>query len=99
MNDAKSVFLRQIQGRDRVFVLKEPLPVSASYEDGFFFIETERFNILGYGPTYEQAVQDFQRYFEFLWREYVEADDQELTAGARRLRDFLLGLVDGGEGH
>lgn len=83
----------QILGKDRVFILKEHLHAVLSYEDGLFFIENERFNILGYGPTREQAVQDFQRYFEFLWHEYAEADDQELTPDAKKLKDALRSLV------
>ena len=88
------VLFDRIRGKDREFILKKRLHAVLSYEDGLFFVEDERFNILGYGPTRREAVRAFQRCFEFLWHEYAEADDRELTSDAKRLKETLQSIVE-----
>lgn len=80
----------------RVYPLRVPLLLNASYENGYWRYEAEGLPLWGTAPRREDALQALHEHFAYLWREFAEEADDRLDAMARELKIQLLQMSQGG---
>ena len=78
---------------DLTLVLNDPLEVEPSFEDGEYFLRIPEFNIYISAPTLGEASDELQSDIIWLWREYVDEQDEDFTFDAKQLRERLQSLV------
>lgn len=74
--------------------LREPLSVAPDFSDGLVTFEHASLDIVAYARTRAEAEQAFGDELAWLWEEYAEADDADLSPEARLLKQRLRGLVE-----
>lgn len=78
---------------DITLVLNAPLEVKPSFEDGEYSLSIPELNIYISAPTLGDAGDELQSDIIWLWREYVDVQDEEITLDAQQLREKLQNLV------
>lgn len=76
-----------------VLSLKEPIEITPCFEDQAVVFEYPKLNIIASGATRDEAVTELQSDIYWLWREYAEEDDDNLTNDAILLKKYLKDLV------
>lgn len=69
------------------------LKVESSLESKGFALHNEEFSIHVYGHSLKEAVEDLGEEIEFLWSEYLSADQEEIHPSAHDLRNKLRELI------
>lgn len=85
--------MRRFEHGGRRYTLKQPVVVQISYDDGLWEYSNEALNIRGYAERRDEALHGLHECFDFAYRDIAEADDNELSDGARKLKDRLRSLV------
>lgn len=93
----KEVSLQRIVRGDDELVLREPVVVSIDCKDGQWTAENTELGIVVVDEDYDECLVAFQEEFYFAWEEYGQANDSQLTVGAKSLKQALVGLVRGVE--
>ena len=75
------------------FVLTRPLEAVRRLDRHLWVLESERLGFLGYGSTFEEALEAFSMEFSSAWHHIAEESDHRLTEDARALKAELLALV------
>lgn len=88
---AEAIKFRRIIGTDSDAALKEPAPVSISY-DGRWTLRNDDLGISVTKDTWDDAVQSFHEYFMFLCGEYL-VEGKELSDEEIQIRDLLATMV------
>ena len=73
-----------------------PLRVEPDLSDDLYVFAHHELGIAAHGETREEAEEAFREELGWLWTNYVEADDAELSADAIELKRRLLGLCGQG---
>lgn len=73
--------------------LKESILVDTVFENEQYIVSNEDFGLLAVAPSLKLAVEEIQDELAVLWAEYVNAEEQGLTEGAKQLRRKLIELV------
>ncbi|MBU0609031.1 MAG: hypothetical protein KKI08_14185, partial [Armatimonadetes bacterium] len=76
--------------------LPSPLSVPATFSDNLLSFEYEPLGIVAYGQTRDEAEAAFREELVWLWEEYADAPEEDLADDARRLKQQLHELVEGG---
>lgn len=76
-----------------VLSLKEPIEITPYFEDQAVVFEYPKLNIISSGATRDEAVTELQSDIYWLWKEYVEEDDDNLTNDAIELKKYLKDIV------
>jgi len=71
------------------YILKTPIRCKVRYEDGYWFYNNEEYRLSAYGKTREDALLTLNEQFAYMCEVYPDKKDEELTKGARKLRDLL----------
>ena len=88
-----AVNLDEIRFDSTIYRLKAPLQVILSFEDEAWNCEDCQHQIVSFGDTREAALHSFCEDFAVLWEVIANASDDELTADAQRVKDFLISIV------
>jgi hypothetical protein len=73
---------------------KKPIIVKLFWQSKHWWHEYLDLNILSYGLKVEESWEKFSAEFFFLWKEFVQKDDTDLTLDAREVKQKLLSLVE-----
>lgn len=95
--DLSSVKLSNISAFDTTLELVSPMVIEPSFDDQEVILEYPAFHIIASGETRGQAIRVFEEDFIWLWKEYAQASDNELTADAIQLKNDLLSMIKGGD--
>lgn len=90
--DLSPVLLHEIQVDDGTLFIDPPLTLNPALDgetQQFFVAELEDFNLILSGPTRDALLDDLADQLGFIWREYGEANEDELTDDAIELRRLL----------
>jgi hypothetical protein len=86
--------IEEIKNSGRIFRLSEPIVVSVFCEDAIFYCEFKPLSILAFGQTKTEARHAFQEDFAMMWDEIAQSPDDQLTPGAKLVKNRLLALVN-----
>ncbi len=73
---------------------KEPVLIDVVFEEDKYVASNDDLGLLVAASSMEAVVAGVEEEFGILWFEYVQADVGTLTAGARKFREMLVGLVE-----
>ncbi len=83
-----------ITSKEGTFTLVHPLKCKVHRDDnGLIVIECDELRIRSYAYTREEAENLFYEEFCYMWHEYAEADDTELSQDAIELKKVFCDLV------
>ena len=91
--DLNPVRLRTVSAADLTLVLRQPLEIAPFLDGQEIVAELRELNIIAAGTTREAMLRDLEDDFVWVWQEYGQADDAELSADARRLKETIKNLV------
>jgi hypothetical protein len=91
--DLSPVRLRTVSAADLTLVLRQPLEIAPFLDGQEIVAELPELNIIAAGTTREAMLRDLEDDFVWVWQEYGQADDAELSADARRLKETIKNLV------
>jgi hypothetical protein len=73
--------------------LKAPVEAAVKYENGIWMLTNDSLGIVVSKDNWDSAVQQFHDYFVFLWTQYTEKKDTDLSDEEKDIKDFLLKLI------
>jgi len=88
-----SVSFRRMISSTGDIELKAPVDAAVKYEDGIWILTNEELGIIVSKDNWDSAVQQFHDYFVFLWTQYVDKNDSDLSDEEKEVKSFLLRLV------
>lgn len=91
--DLSPLRISRISANGLTLFLNKPIYLKPSFFDQSFILEYEPFNIIADGITREEAINNFEKDFVWLWKEYAQTEDELLTLDAATLKRELLALV------
>ncbi len=91
--DISPVKLSTIRGEKISIELNKPLVIEPVFENQEVVLYYDDFNIIAAGQNRDEAVQEFEQDFLWLWQEYVLADDELLSADAITMKLALQDMV------
>jgi hypothetical protein len=68
----------------------EPITAEVTVRDGEYFCENEDLSIIAMSHTQEGCIEEFKEEILFVWNEYGKAEDSQLTADAKVLKEKIL---------
>jgi len=76
--------------------LKREIKLDVSYaeEDDMWLLKYPELEIVAYGSTYDEAIQDFQEDFIELYEHFVYGDESKMVGRALKIRKLLNELVE-----
>ena len=84
--------LHRIISEKQEFTLREPLVVSVAFQDAWI-LKNEELGIMVASKDYDDCIKQFYEEFAFIWNEYGNASDEELTEDAKALKQRILQCV------
>ena len=94
--DEGDLSVTEIAAGQTTLPLSQPLSVPVDFSDNLVVFEYEPLGIIACGETREQAEQAFGVELTWLWEEYGQTPDDELSPDTRELKTHLLALLAGG---
>ncbi len=91
--DLSPVKLLVVRGEDMAIELKEPLLIEPAFENQEVVLYYSNFNIIAAGQDRDEAVQEFEQDFIWLWKEYALAEDELLSEDAITMKLELKDMV------
>ncbi len=76
--------------------LTNPIDLFLELEDGSCILYNHDYRLLAVAPDLREGLAEITAEFEENWKDFVERDESELTAGALQFRGKLLSLFDEG---
>lgn len=76
-----------------VKLLRTPLMLRVTEEDGEIFVENEALNIFGHGKTLHAAIQAFSRDLAYFWTYYRGLPDEDVARDGATLKGRYEDLV------
>jgi hypothetical protein len=86
--------IAEVRNAGRIFRLNDPILVSEFCENAIFYCESKRLSILAFGHTQNEARRAFHEDFAVMWDEIAQSPDDQLTPGAKLVKDRFLALVN-----
>lgn len=77
-----------------IFEFREPITAKVNFIDEMVVLENDNFNILIIADHWEEALEQFEESFVFLWEKIALESDENLTEGAINLKNILNDLVE-----
>ncbi len=93
LEDWKALILEKVDGTKYSFVFTNPIPFEITEEDSLTLLKYQPLNILVSGTNIQEAVSELGATIDFLWNEYVLADQSELHASGLSLKESLLAHI------
>lgn len=91
--DLSPLSLKVIETAEGRLVLREPMVLSPSFEEQEVVFQVPELNIVASGPTREDAVEELCADMTWLWKEYAQESDEELSGDANELAKRLRAMV------
>lgn len=91
--DLSPVRLTSVTTPHLTLVFNRPLAFSPVLEDQELVVELPEYNIIATGATRDAVIKELENDLIWVWREYGLADDAELSADARQLKQAIRSLV------
>lgn len=82
-----------INVNNRQYILLFPLRCLFEKEDGFYTIENELLDIIGTGLTQDEAEQNFNEEFDFLYHRLNQLTNEQLTKRLIRIKGILNNYI------
>ncbi len=93
-NVSETLLISRFESDGRAFILNSPLAVEVELNaDGLWVYHHEKLNLYGYVSNRDDAIEDLNRNFRFMYEEIAEEAEANLDGAARELRRCLLGIV------
>lgn len=92
--DFRPLRIKVITVGSRRFHLKKPISVELDFQDSVWSYEYLPLGIITCSPSRSEALSQFWEEFEFIWEEYAQERDENLTLDAQELKRHLLELVE-----
>lgn len=74
--------------------LKEPLKASLDFIDEKIVLENDKYKLLAIADDWDEALSQLQEQFVFLWEEFTQASDKELSEEGIIFKNKLLKQVE-----
>lgn len=74
--------------------LKEDVSIDLIFENDLYIAFNDDLGLLVAAPSMKEAIEGIDEELAILWSEYVEAEEQGLTDGAKKFKDKLIELVE-----
>lgn len=81
----------------KIRCLFKPLAVKIEAVDGSWVIENERFRIVAIAPDYDTSLKDFAEQVVYLYEEYKNCADKDLTKDGLRFKHEIMGYFGGNQ--
>ena len=91
---ANIMLFDEVRWANRSFRLRRQLSCHFGRDEEFVTLSCPDLGFTSYGKTSDEAKQEFQEEFAFVWDEYSGSSDSRLTPRARQLKHRLIELVD-----
>jgi hypothetical protein len=82
---------------DFVLVFNSPYKINVRQEDGYFIHEDSYLDMTCWGKTLEELFESVFEEFNFIWRTYARAEDNELDSSAVVMKNVLLAIAKEGK--
>lgn len=82
-----------INMNEKQYVLNYPLRCLFAKEDGFYIIHNEQLDLIGTGESQDEAEENFNEEFDFLFNRLNSLDDSKLSTRLVRVKGFISDLV------
>ncbi|MHB8566713.1 MAG: hypothetical protein ACYC9U_06395 [Nitrososphaerales archaeon] len=83
---------RVFAGKDE-FVLRDSLVVSIDYAQDAWVMKNKELGIMATSPDYDECLKEFGDQFAFIWKEYGNSSDANLTKDAKALKQQIIQYV------
>jgi len=93
--DKPKLPVSRIEKEGMTLIFKEPYTLSVEYDNEYNRIvhRNEKLNLVISGETLDEVVDKFFDSFCFIWDEYAKEIDNNLTAQAIEMKEYLLTLA------
>jgi hypothetical protein len=88
-----TTYLQTASSGDLKLVFTRPLVVNLSDDGRKVVASLPEFGLFAPAATAEAALAELQKDLVWLWREYGEADDAELSGDARKLKQAMKKVI------
>lgn len=75
------------------YILKYPLRCSYEQEDSYYVIQYELLDLIGTGPTSDEAEKSFNEEFDFLYTKLSSTPNKKLSRHLQKVKSFFEELV------
>lgn len=82
-----------IESENKVYHLNFPIRCNLEHEDDQYFISCEMLDIFSSGATQNEAQENFNIEFDFVYSRYIELDDEELSNKNLNIKKLLIYFV------
>ncbi|MEN3004725.1 hypothetical protein [Dehalobacterium formicoaceticum] len=93
MGRTNSIKFDVIKGSGLKLILSKRIELKTIFDNGEYVLENPELNIFLSAATLEEIKEEFESDFIFLWKEYAESDDKDMTLDAIDLKHLLTSLV------
>ncbi|WP_316557001.1 hypothetical protein [Methanimicrococcus hongohii] len=73
--------------------VKKEIPFEVTLEDDIYIIQNDIFDIFSFNRDLEKAKIEIEEQIQFLWSEYVLANEEELAPIGLVLKNLLLNYI------
>lgn len=87
------VRLSRIITEEMELKLFKDMIVNVNYEDDMWFLGYPELNIVSYGDTYDEALDDFQADFAELYQNFVFEDEKNMSKNSLKFKEYFKKLV------
>jgi hypothetical protein len=85
--------INRFEHAGRCYPLFAPITVNVDYKDGLWVYSNEALSLWGYAERREDALRDLHESFDYIYREFGEVDDSQLSSKSQLLKHALRRLV------
>lgn len=78
----------------RKYLFRKPLTITVTHFESEIVAQNAELNIFGYGEDELIALNSFNEFFNFQYKNLVECSEESLTEGALKVRQIFLDLVE-----
>ncbi len=89
----RNIPIQHIVTEDSEIHLREPIDVGVSYEEDMWHLEYEPLSIYAAGDSFNDAIDNFNSDFVFLYKRYALGNPDKFGKTAKKLRKLLLEYV------
>jgi len=88
-NQLKPFKISSFSFNNTSFILKKPATCSLKYQNGLWMYECLRYGLYTFSENKQEALQQLNEEFAFLYDGLIHEPDEKLTQDAIELRDLL----------
>ncbi len=93
IREIRSISRHRIVLKDFDMKLRNPLDLNLEYKDDQWIMKNEELGIFSQNKDYKLCLKEAENEFAFIYGEYVDAPDNELTNDALKLKSLLISMI------